>query len=130
MTFAEILLTILGALLIGVLFYYVFKSTGPWGTFWSFLLILILVGLAAEAWIEPVGPVAWGVAWVPTLFVVFLFALLLAAATPPRRDRRVTDTTTTEPTTTEEETAAVAVGAFFWIFMFFLLVVALWGVFI
>jgi len=107
----------------------VFKSTGPWGTFWSFLLILVLVGLAAEAWIEPVGPVAWGVAWIPTLFVIFLFALLLAAATPPR-NRSVRDTATEPTTTPEEETAAVAVGGFFWIFMFFLLVIALWGIFI
>ena len=123
MVFLEVLLTIFGALAIGALFYYVFRATGPWGTFWSFLLILVLAGLAAEAWIEPVGPVAWGVAWVPTLFVIIIFALILAAAAPPR-DRRM-ETPPAEPS--EEETAAVAIGGFFWILLILLLFIAIWG---
>lgn len=126
MTFLEILLTILIAVVIGILFYYIFRSRGPWGSFWSFLLILILAGLAAEAWIEPVGPVGWGVAWVPTIFVILLFALLLAAAAPPRPERRIT-----EPVPdTEEEATVIALSGFFWIFMIFLLGVVIWGLFV
>lgn len=125
MEFLEIILTILLAVVVGVLFYYIFKSRGPWGTFWSFLLILILAGLAAEAWITPIGPVGWGVAWIPTIFVILLFALLLAAAAPPRPARRVQ-----EPVPeTEEEAAAIALSGFFWIFMIFLLGAAIWGMF-
>ena len=126
MLFLEILLTILAAVIIGTVFYYIFRSTGPWGTFWSFLLILILAGLAAEAWIRPVGPVVWDVAWVPTLFVIIIFALLLAAASPAR-EPRVTEEAA-EPS--EEERAAVAIGGFFWIFLMVLLGIALWGIFV
>lgn len=124
MEFLEIILTILLAAVIGVMFYYIFRYRGPWGTFWSFLLILILAGLAAEAWITPMGPVAWGVAWIPTIFVILLFALLLAAAAPPRPARRIR-----EPVPeTEEEAAVIALSGFFWIFMIFLLVAVIWGI--
>jgi len=129
MTFLEILLTILTALLIGVLFYYVFKTTGPWGSLWTFLLILVIAGLASAAWIEPVGPVVYDVAWVPVLFVILLFALLLAAATPlyPERTERAEIEAGAEPP--ERENAAVALGMFFWIFILFFLGIAIWGIF-
>jgi hypothetical protein len=124
MIYLGILLTILCALLIGALFYSIFKSTGPWGTFWSFLLILILAGLAAEAWIAPIGPVAWGVAWLPVLFVIIIFALIMAAASPPRHREKEKNTS---PEPSGEETAAVAIGGFFWVLLFLLLIIVLWG---
>jgi len=127
MELLEIIITILAAVIVGVAFYYIFSTRGPWGTLWSFLLILILVGLAAEAWINPVGPVYWGVAWIPTLFVIILFALLLsAAASPLRRPRR--PLTETEEEEMEEE-GVIALSGFFWIFMIILFAVAMWGIF-
>lgn len=127
MAFLEIILTILSALFIGLLFYYVFKSPGPWGTFWSFLLVLILAGLAAEAWITPAGPVIWGFALLPTLLVLLIVALLMAAATPtPRRKPKNPELEkSTEPS--EEETAAIAISGFFWVLMLILLGIAIWG---
>ncbi len=130
MAFLEIILTILTAVFIGILFYYVFKSSGPWGTFWSFLLILILAGLAAEAWITPVGPVIWGFAWIPTLLVILIVALLLAAATPTPHRRRRELNLEKEEEPSEEETAAIAVGGFFWILMLILLGIAVWGIWV
>lgn len=128
MTFFGVLLTVLGAVLVGILFYYAFKSTGPWGSFWSFLLILILAGLAAEAWVDPVGPTIWGVAWIPIILVILIFALLLSAATPARRrQRRPMETPPPETEESEEETAAVAVSGFFWLFLVILLGIILWG---
>ena len=126
MTVFGILLTILLALCVGSIFYYVFKSTGPWGTFWSFIIILILAGLAAEAWITPIGPVTWGVAWAPTLLAIIVISLLLAAASPPRDARKSTGPTA-EPAN-KEEAAAVAIGGFFWLLLFLLLGIALWGI--
>lgn len=128
MEFLEIVITVLAAVVIGVLFYYIFRSRGPWGTLWSFLLILILVGLAAEGWVGPVGPVAWGVAWIPTLFVIILFALLLSAAAPPRRRPRRPLPETEEEEIIEEE-GVIALSGFFWIFMIILLAVVIWGIF-
>jgi hypothetical protein len=120
MLFTEILFAIIGAVLIGVLFYYIFKVSGPWGSFWSFLLILVLAGLAAAAWIPPIGPVFYDFAWLPTLFVILMFALLIAAATPSSRELE------TEPTPTEER-AAIALGGFFWFFLILLAIAAIAG---
>ena len=126
MTLTEILLVIIGAVIVGVLFYYIFKTTGPWGTFWSFLLILILAGLAANAWVAPMGPMYGGISWIPTLFVMLLFALFLAAATPthgyPRAEVPKTGTS-------RGERAGIALSAFFWLLLFFLLIAAVWRMF-
>ena len=125
MTIAEIILAIAAAIIIGLLFFYVFRVSGPWGSFWLFLLILILVGLSAEVWITPVGPVYQGFAWIPTLFVILIFAILLAAVSPPRRDVEVK-----EPERTDMDRSVVALSAFFWIFILFLVAAVLVGVWI
>ncbi|HSH53060.1 MAG TPA: hypothetical protein VK982_15140 [Bacteroidales bacterium] len=121
MVFLSILFIAIGALLIGAIFYYLFRSSGPWGSFWSFLLILILAGIAANVWISPVGPYYQGVAWFPVLFVILLFALLIAAATPSRRTRIESEAERVEP-------EAVALGGFFWILMIFLFIAVIWGI--
>ena len=131
MLLLEIIITVLVAIIIGALFYYVFKYAGPWGSFLTFILVLILAGLAAEAWIEPFGPVYWDVAWVPTVFIILLFALLLAAATPPgTRRSRLETSEEVPPETSRGEAAYVAIGGFFWIFLIFLLIAAIWGIFV
>lgn len=129
MLFWEILLVILAALVIGSIFYYLLKLSGPWGSFWSFLLILILSGLAAAAWITPVGPVYYNISWFPVLFTILLFAILMAAATPSRRAPRQTTNTQRHVEDTEGGLAFVALSAFFWVFLLFLLIAAIWGIF-
>jgi len=130
MTLAEIIVAIVLALGIGLFFYFVFKVSGPWGSFWAFLGILILAGLAAEAWIGPVGPTIWGAPWLTAFFVILLFALLIAAATPPRTVRG--EASAAEYATEMEEAnrpAAVAFGIFFWVFLLVMLGIAIWGFF-
>ncbi|MFO8129526.1 MAG: hypothetical protein R6T99_06455 [Bacteroidales bacterium] len=125
----EVIFSIIAALLVGVLFYYIFRYSGPWGSFWTFLLVLVLAGLAAAAWIEPIGPAAWNVAWLPILFVILLFALFLAAATTPDDRRRIRTRRPVDTETPGEEAAAVTLGIFFWIFIVFLVFAAIWGIF-
>jgi len=127
MTLLEVLLVIALAALVGIVFYYIFKTTGPWGSFLAFILILILAGIAAEAWIPDAGPVYYDVAWIPTLFVIILFPLLLASASPPRRDLETRSAAAETPVESRE---ASVLGVFFWIFMIFLLVAVLFGLFL
>lgn len=128
LVFLQIFFSVLLALLVGSFFYYVFKYTGPWGSFWTFLLILILAGLAASVWIEPFGPPIYNVAWAPILVVILLFALLLAAASPPsyrtgyHREENV-------PEPGEKDAPVLAISAVFWIFLAGLLIAALIGIF-
>ncbi|MFW6275129.1 MAG: hypothetical protein ACOC2M_00685 [bacterium] len=126
MTFLGALFTLLAGVLIGLIFYYALKLTGPWGTFWSFLVIVTLAGLAADVWLTPAGPVAWGKAWIPTLFVMLIFALLLAAATPLKHKGRFDETKGPVPSKKVQRQAAI--GAFFWVLLVVLLAFILWGV--
>lgn len=134
MGFFEVLLTIAVAVIFGILFFYIFRYTGPWGRLWTFIVILVLVALATAAWIEPVGPVYWDIAWLPVIFVILLFALFLAAATPlARSDRRNAESR--KPPAEREETAIereeipqIALGAFFWLFLVLLVFIAVWGI--
>jgi hypothetical protein len=128
MAILEIILIALAAILIGSLFFFVFKTAGPWNSFWIFILILILVGLAAAAWVRPFGPVYWNVSWAPVLFVIFLFSLFLAALTPPRRERNdVESGKIPEPQKTGA--AVFTFSFFFWIFIVFLIAAAISGVY-
>ncbi len=128
LVFLQVFFTILLALLVGSFFYYIFKYTGPWGSFWTFILILILGGMAAAVWIEPFGPPIYNVAWAPILIVIFLFALFLAAATPSRyRTGYQREESIAEPG--EKEAPALAVSAMFWIFLTGLMIAILIGLF-
>lgn len=124
MTFLGVLLTVLVAVIISALFYYVFKSTGPWESFWSFLLVLVLAGLAAGLWITPVGPIMWGVAWIPTLLAIIIFGLLLGAASPRKEDQAITNTESSEPSPRDRKAATI--GALFWLLLIFMLGVIIW----
>jgi Ca2+/Na+ antiporter len=126
MAFLEILVIALAAIIIGSLFFFVFKTAGPWGSFWIFILILILAGLAAAAWIRPFGPVYWNVSWVPVLFVIVLFSLFIAALTPTRRERDPVETEQV-PEPQSEDAAMFTLSFFFWAFIVFLLAAVIWG---
>ena len=125
--FFQILTAVILALLVGSFFYYVFKYTGPWGSFWTFILVLILAGFAASVWIEPFGPALYSVAWAPILFVILLFALLLAAATPSGyRTGYHKEENIPEPG--EKQAPVLAISALFWVFMAGLLIATFIGI--
>ncbi len=126
--FYQIFFSILLALIVGSFFYYVFKYTGPWGSFWTFVLILILAGVAASAWIEPFGPMFYEIAWAPILVVILIFALFLAAVTPPRY-RTKHPAQENIPEASEEELPVLAISTIFWIFLAALMIAAVIGVF-
>jgi hypothetical protein len=126
--FFQILFSVLLAFIVGSFFYYVFKYTGPWGSFWTFVLVLILAGVAASVWIEPIGPIIYNIAFVPILVVILIFAFFLAAVTPPRYSRKYPlQENTPEPN--EEELPVLAISTFFWVFLVALVMAALLGVF-
>lgn len=122
MFFAEFAWAFVFGLLIGLIFYAALGRTGPWDGFVWFFVLLILGTWAIGAWIEPVGPLLWGVAWLPFLVAAVFIALLIAAVTPDvytRRHRRsgpalTEETTESEATPDAHDAAAVAIGIFFW----------------
>lgn len=144
MTTTGIIGVILIALVIAAVFYYGFNSRGPWGSFWTFVIVIGFGVLIAALWARPVGPVWWGIAWFPLLIVGILFALLLAAATPPARrtgnpkdptrrtgyveeDPRLNEPIT-EPIEGESAEDAAAVGLLFWIMLILFFIIVVLGV--
>jgi hypothetical protein len=128
MVLLEILFVTLMAIIIGSLFYHVFKYSGPWGSFWTFILVLILAGLASATWVRPIGPTYWNISWIPVIFVIVLFALLLAAASPPSTRKKEMLEEEQVPTSPQANPAVIAVSFLFWVFIIFLLVAAIWGI--
>lgn len=135
--FGGILAAIVIAILISAIFYYAFNSTGPWGSLWSFFIVLLLVIWAANVWVRPVGPVYWGIAWFPMFFIGLIFALLLAAipTNDTRRSRqlreqeRIANRTDMDRRRDMDEAAGAAVlmGWIFWSFIIILFVAIIIG---
>ncbi len=122
MGFWGIVIPIVVAILVALVFYFVLKNTGPWGSFWTFLLILILAGFAAEVWIPPFGPIFRDIAWMPLIFVILLFAILLAAAAPVRSEQE------TEAVQTDVDSTSATVSAFFWILLLLFVIAIIIGI--
>lgn len=97
---------------------YGLKSRGPWGSAWTFWLVIFLGIWAASLWVYPSGPIAYGVSWLPLLFVGFFFAVLLAAAIPPRRRTPEVD----EEAYTEIPRESRALGVFFWLLVLIMVI--------
>src|SRR5438045_665318 len=51
-----------------------------------FFFVLFLAGVASQYWVTPFGPVWYGIAWMPTLFIILIFTLLFAAPSPYERN--------------------------------------------
>ncbi len=126
MTLAEFFVALIMAVSIGLLFYYGFRVTGPWGNLWAFLSILVLAGIAAEAWVNPIGPYVFGVSWLGAFFFILIFALLIGAATPPRRREEEIPPGAEAEDPGKTSPAALALGTFFW-FLLIILAIAIIG---
>lgn len=124
MTAGGIVAVILITLLVGGVFFYGLKKTGPWGSFWTFLLVLFLGISLTAIWLVPVGPVWYGAAWFDLFVVGLLLALLLAAATPTTNEQR---RAAFEQSDVVDEKArgdsAIALGGFFWLMIILFVII-------
>jgi len=94
-------------------------------------VILLLGILVADLWLTPIGPVFWGISWVPILFFGFILALLLAAAdSPSEKRRRYEAKKSGDVTKVGQEHTSLAFSAFFWVLLIFLAIAVLIGILI
>ena len=114
------------ALFITLFFGYALRVRGPWGSFWTFFIIIFLAILAGDLWLEPTGPYYRDIYGLPPLAAGFLIAFLLAAATPRYPKRRKNNGENLEPAG-EDKAIALALGGFFWILFALLLIVIIVG---
>lgn len=104
--------------IIASLFYYGLKKAGPWGSFWTFFLVLFLGISLVAIWVTPFGPTWYGVAWFDLFIVGLLIALLLAASTPSTdKDRRRAYKQSDVVDGQTEAGPATKLSAFFWVLL-------------
>lgn len=124
---------ILTAVLLALIFTLIFRNPGPWDSFWAFVAVLFLSMFAFTLWVTPLGPVWQDIAWLDTLLIGLLIALLLgAAAEPERRRRKMYKDEKGEVDLVAEakaETGGIFIyGVFFWLYLISMLIIVIWGI--
>lgn len=129
--FSVLLVTIL----ISTIFFYAFDTKGPWGSFWTFFIVVLLCVWIANLWIQPIGPLFYGIAWI-TLSIVGLLAALLLAAAPQsahKKEPRIMNVQEADLNSESEKRyqsfsrKTATISGIFWIVMIILLIVVILG---
>ena len=124
-----LIVALLIALLITAIAALIFRRRGPWGTTWTFFLFLFLALWTVSIYIRNIGPVYWGIAWLPLLFSAVVLALLLVSFIPDAnhwRDESLTDSETTGESSIKKNrgVSRPRSSGFFW-FMIVVLIIAI-----
>lgn len=96
------------------------KSRGPW---WLFFAVVFFASWAGALWVNPVGPVFWGIAWIPMAVVGLIFAFILAAVAAENPRKEVAG----HGVSSNGRTTAVVIGSFFWLLLISLFIAIILG---
>jgi hypothetical protein len=113
------------AAIITFIFTKLLRVRGPWGSFWTFFSVTLLAILAADLWIEPIGPFYGEIYWLPPLIVGIIIAFLLAATSPPAKPIDKLKEPFNE--IVEEQSKTIALGTFFWFLLILMLILIVLG---
>jgi hypothetical protein len=113
----------IGVALVLTILFVILGIRGPWGSAWTLFLVLFLAIWVTGLYVSPVGPVYWGIAWIPIIFAGILFSILLIAVMPDasRNRRRLKNGIENESKETNlsdidsTEITSTTIGGFFWI---------------
>lgn len=111
-TYSGLIAAALVSLVLTVVSVFFLGKRGPWGSMWTFFLVLFLTLGTVSIYISPIGPVYWDVAWVPITIAGIIVTILLIAAMP-HREQGNADTGPSEPAA-RSEPYGTPVGRFFW----------------
>jgi hypothetical protein len=108
-----------------------FGRRGPWGAAWTFFLFLFLALWIVSIYLPHVGPLYWGIAWIPLIITGVIIALLLATTIPGAnewRDESIRDTETSKPTPVNTAPKrSSGISHFFWILIIIMVVIIMIG---
>src|SRR5688500_2565268 len=89
---------------------------GPWGSIWTFFLVLFLTLWTVSIYVAPIGPVYWGVAWIPIAIAGLIVTALLIAAMPHReRAYKQREVDVAAARSEPDRSSTHGAGRFFWI---------------
>ena len=131
MTLLELIAIFLLSLFITLLFVFALGARGPFGKTWTFFIIIFLAIIAADLWINPIGPIVWGIAWIPLLVFGIIVALVLAIAKNPAREKNITTKAESEEdVTSRKANVSATLGALFWVILILLVIAVVLGLII
>ncbi|MCB0310124.1 MAG: hypothetical protein KDD42_02745 [Bdellovibrionales bacterium] len=84
MLIAHLIVSLLLALLFVGLFAGFYRRNNSWGSLLFFFLLIFLATWGGGVWFSPVGPVWYGVAWLPFVLMGLFTAMLIALSIPER----------------------------------------------
>ena len=125
--FVRILTVGLAALFFTSVIRVMFRSWGPWGSYWSSLVVMLLGLWAAQVWIEPMGLVYGGVAWLPLLLAgIYLSVLLIPLGathqdSPGRQEEAFREAQAKQRR--EDRTFRLLDASFWWVLLVFALII-------
>jgi hypothetical protein len=122
------------ALLITAIAALIFRRRGPWGTAWTLFLFLFLALWMVSIYIRNVGPVYWGIAWLPLLFSAIILALLLVSVIPDAnhwRDESLSDSEASDMNSVKKirDVSQPRSGSLFWLMIVILIIAIVVGMF-
>jgi hypothetical protein len=105
------------------------RKRGPWGSIWTFFLVLFLTLWTVSIYVAPVGPMYWGIAWIPIVIAgIILTALLIAAMPHPGQSRdQVKEYTETTSIDGKSDFPATPIGRFFWVLIILFVIAIIIG---
>ena len=129
MGFAEVIFSLLIALVITAVFALGFNNKGPWGTIWAFFLIIFLAVWAATLWFTPHGPFVWGIAWIPVTIVGIVIALIISSAVPPSNRETIQHKRKLDPEVKQKGKVSTY-SVYFWMVLLLLVIAIIVGYYI
>ncbi|QJT10773.1 DUF4175 domain-containing protein [Oceanidesulfovibrio marinus] len=79
MILVHFVIALILALLLTLLITRGFRRRGPWPAVWPLLVLILLASWAGGMWVQPFGPMIWGVSLLPFVIVAGLVALFFVA---------------------------------------------------
>lgn len=115
------------ALILAVVCVFFLGQRGPWGSLWTFFLVLFLALSMVSIYAAPIGPVYWGVAWIPITVAGIIMTILLISAMPhPRQNARTNENINTGPIE-KSDLPSTPVGRLFWVLIILLVIAIIIG---
>jgi hypothetical protein len=103
------------SIILAVVSVFFLGKKGPWGSMWTFFLVLFLALSTVSIYAAPIGPVYWGVAWIPITIAGIIITILLIAAMPhPGQNTRTNKTISEAAPVSKADFPVTPVGRFFW----------------
>lgn len=115
------------ALVLTVVSVFFLGRRGPWGSMWTFFLVLFLTLSTVSIYVAPIGPVYWGIAWIPIVVAGIIVTIMLIAAMPHpvRKDAR--EDKEAHEVYTKPDFPVSPVGRFFWVLIIMFVIAIIIG---